>query len=72
MQSMAAKALPLHRTKAASKAIPGFDVIDYGQETYEFGSSEQDARHFDTYVLRALQDHADELSELFNKTSDES
>ena len=61
-----------YRTEGASKAIPGFDVIDYGQETYEFGSSEQDARHFDTYVLRALQDHADELRELFNKTSDES
>ncbi|MBR2753367.1 MAG: hypothetical protein IKE02_06605 [Lachnospiraceae bacterium] len=57
-----------YRTNSASKAIPGFDVIDYGQETYEFGSSEQDARHFDKYVLKALQDHADELKTLFNQT----
>lgn len=25
-----------YRAKAASKATPGFDVMDYGQETYEF------------------------------------
>ena len=56
-----------YRTNGASKAIPGFDVIDYGQETYEFGSSEQDARHFDKYVLKALQDHVDELENLFNQ-----
>lgn len=36
-----------YRTKGANKAIPGFDVMDYGQETYEFGSTNQDARHFD-------------------------
>ena len=57
-----------YRTNSASKAIPGFDVMDYGQETYEFGNSEQDARHFDKYVLKALQDHADELKTLFNQT----
>ncbi len=56
-----------YRTKGASKAIPGFDVIDYGQEDYVFGSSEKDARHWDTYVLKVLQEHADELSELFNQ-----
>ncbi|MCC8073179.1 MAG: hypothetical protein LIO62_03535 [Clostridiales bacterium] len=57
-----------YRTNGASKAIPGFDVIDYGQETYEFGSSTQDARHFDKYVLKVFEEHQDELSELF--TSD--
>ncbi len=55
-----------YRTKGASKAIPGFDVIDYGQEDYVFGSSEKDARHWDTYVLKVLQEHAEELSGLFN------
>lgn len=55
-----------YRTSSASKAIPGFDVIDYGQEAYEFGSSEQDARHFDSYLLKVLKEHADQLSELFN------
>ena len=55
-----------YRTKGASKATPGFDVMDYGQETYEFGSSTQDARHFDKYVLKALQEDAEILSELFN------
>lgn len=55
-----------YRTKGASKAIPGFDVIDYGQEDYVFGSSEKDARHWDAYVLKVLQEHAEELSGLFN------
>ena len=53
-------------TTGASKATPGFDVMDYGQETYEFGSSTQDARHFDKYVLKVLQEDAETLSELFN------
>lgn len=55
------------RTRGACKAIPGFDVMDYGQETYEFGSESQDARHFDKYVLKVLQEQADTLSPLFNK-----
>ena len=38
----------------------------HGQETYEFGSSTQDARHFDKYVLKVLQEDAEILSELFN------
>lgn len=55
-----------YRTNGVSKATPGFDVMDYGQETYEFGDSKNDARHFDKYVLKVLQEHADELSGLFN------
>ena len=57
-----------YRMKGANKAIPGFDVMDYGQETYEFGSTTQDARHFDKYVLKVLQEQADTLQELFNVT----
>ena len=53
-------------TTGTSKATPGFDVMDYGQENYEFGSSTQDARHFDKYVLKVLQEDAETLSELFN------
>ncbi len=59
-----------YRTNGASKAMPGFDVIDYGQETYEFGSSTQDARHFDKYVLKVLEEHQDELSDLFTTDSE--
>ncbi|MCC8182945.1 MAG: hypothetical protein LIO45_08275 [Clostridiales bacterium] len=55
-----------YRTAGASKAIPGFDVIDYGQEDYVFGSSTQDARHWNTFLLEIFQEHADTLSELFN------
>lgn len=55
-----------YRSKGASKATPGFDVIDYGQETYEFGSTTQDARHFDKYVLKVLQEQKETLEELFN------
>ncbi len=55
-----------YRTAGASKAMPGFDVIDYGQEDYVFGSDTQDARHWDTFLLEILQEHEDTLSELFN------
>ena len=55
-----------YRTAGASKAIPGFDVIDYGQEDYVFGSSSQDARHWNTFLLEIFEEHADTLSELFN------
>ena len=55
-----------YRTAGAAKAIPGFDVIDYGQEDYVFGSSTADARHWDKYVLKVFEEHADELAELFN------
>ena len=40
--------------------------MDYGQETYEFGSKSQDARHFDKYVLKVLQKNESTLSTLFH------
>ncbi len=55
-----------YRTAGASKAMPGFDVIDYGQEDYVFGSSTQDARHWNTFLLKIFQEYADTLSDLFN------
>lgn len=55
-----------YRTDNASKAVPGFDVIDYGQEDYVFGSSTKDARHWDRAVLTVFEEHADILAELFN------
>ncbi len=55
-----------YRTKGASKAIPGFDVIDYGQEDYVFGNEEQDARHWNRTLLEIFQEYADVLEPLFN------
>ncbi len=55
-----------YRTAGASKAMPGFDVIDYGQEDYVFGSSTQDARHWNSILLEIFEEHADTLSILFN------
>ena len=55
-----------YRTAGASKAIPGFDVIDYGQEDYVFGDSEQDARHWNTFLLDIFEEYADVLEPLFN------
>ncbi len=55
-----------YRTSGASKAIPGFDVMDYGQEDYVFGSSTADARHWDKYVLKVFEEHQDVLADLFN------
>ena len=56
-----------YRTAGAAKAVPGFDVIDYGQEDYVFGSSTADARHWDEHLLKILKENKDTLSELFNK-----
>ena len=56
-----------YRSAGSSKAVPGFDVIDYGQEDYVFGSADSDARHWDSYLLKVLEEHQDELSELFNQ-----
>lgn len=55
-----------YRTAGASKSIPGFDVIDYGQEDYVFGNAKADARHWDTFVLEVFEKHADVLEPLFN------
>ena len=55
-----------YRTNCASKTIPGFDVMDYGQEDYVFGDSDSDARHWSEKLLEVLEEHADVLSELFN------
>lgn len=56
-----------YRTSGASKAIPGFDVMDYGQEDYVFGSSAADARHWNKYVLKVFEENAETLSALFNE-----
>ncbi len=56
-----------YRTSGASKAMPGFDVIDYGQEDYVFGNSESDARHWNQYLLDIFDEYADVLEPLFNQ-----
>lgn len=55
-----------YRTNGASKATPGFDVIDYGQEDYVFGNAEVDARHWNKYLLDIFEEHSDILEPLFN------
>ena len=55
-----------YRTSGASKAVPGFDVIDYGQEDYVFGDGDTDARHWSAWVLKALQENREALESLFN------
>ena len=55
------------RTSGAAKAIPGFDVMDYGQEDDVFGSSSADARHWDKTVMKVFQEHSDTLAALFNR-----
>ena len=54
------------RTTGASKAVPGFDVIDYGQEDYVFGNSDNDARHWSEWVLKAFNENRETLEALFN------
>jgi hypothetical protein len=57
-----------YRNSGASKAVPGFDTIDYGQEDYVFGSAEKDARHWDVFVNGIFQnaEYAKVLASLFN------
>ena len=57
----------VYRTKGASKAVPGFDVIDYGQEDYVFGDSDTNARHWSEWVLKVLRENQEALESLFNK-----
>ena len=59
-----------YRTSGSSKATPGFDVMDYGQEDYVFGSFTADARHWDKYVLKVMEENVDTLSELFNSVGE--
>ena len=59
-----------YRTAGASKAVPGFDVIDYGQEDYVFGDSDSDARHWNRYLLDIFTEYADVLEPLFNADSE--
>ncbi|MBQ6959357.1 MAG: hypothetical protein IJP78_00095 [Clostridia bacterium] len=56
-----------YRTKGASKAVPGFDVIDYCQEDYVFGDSDTNARHWSEWVLKVLLENQEALESLFNK-----
>lgn len=58
-----------YRTAGASKAMPGFDVIDYGQEDYVFGDEDTDARHWNSYLLEIFEEYADVLEPLFNSES---
>lgn len=64
--SIALPDIAAYRTNGASKAMPGFDVIDYGQEDYVFGDSEQDARHWNARLLAVFEEYADTLAPLFN------
>ena len=58
-----------YRNSGAMKAVPGFDVIDYGQEDYVFGSAEADARHWNIILNDIFQNqkYAQVLAPLFNQ-----
>ncbi len=60
------KDIAAYRTAGANKAMPAFDVIDYGQEDYVFGNTEKDARHWNTYLLEIFEKYGDVLEPLFN------
>ncbi|MFV0440453.1 MAG: hypothetical protein ACK5LV_04085 [Lachnospirales bacterium] len=56
-----------YRTSKTSKAVPGFDVIDYGQEDYVFSNEDVNARHRNTYLLKIYEEYRDVLEPLFNE-----
>ena len=57
----------VYRNSGATKAVPGFDVIDHGQENYVFGDSDSDARHWDVFLNDIFQneEYAEVLRNLF-------
>lgn len=57
-----------YRNSGAMKAVPGFDVIDYGQEDYVFGNAERDARHWNKVLSDIFnhEEYAEVLAPLFN------
>lgn len=57
-----------YRNAGAMKAVPGFDVLDYGQEDYVFGNEETDARHWNPILDQIFQtpEYAQILGPLFN------
>ena len=57
-----------YRNSGATKAVPGFDVIDHGQENYVFGNESEDARHWNAFLNDIFQNeaYASVLRELFN------
>lgn len=61
-----------YRNGGGTKAVPGFDVIDHGQENYVFGDEEDDARHWDTFLNEIFQneERAAVLRELFNASAE--
>ena len=58
-----------YRNSGATKAVPGFDVIDHGQENYVFGNASEDARHWNVFLNDIFQNeaYASMPRELFNK-----
>ena len=48
----------IYRGAKMMKPVPGFDVITYGQEVWEFGSATKDGRHFSVFVNDILSDPA--------------
>lgn len=59
-----------YRNAKSSKAVPGFDVENGGQENYVFGNEEVDTRHWDIYVAEIFADaeKAAVLRPLYNAT----
>ena len=58
-----------YRNSGASKAVPGFDVIDHGQENYVFGNETEDARHWNVFLNDIFQneEYAGKLRQLFHE-----
>lgn len=55
--------------EVTGKAMPGFDIVDYGQEDYVFENTEKDVCHWNTHLLEILEKYADVLEPLFHGMS---
>ncbi|MGC3979717.1 MAG: hypothetical protein QM808_00475 [Steroidobacteraceae bacterium] len=55
-----------YRDSTSSKPVPGFDVVDYGQEDWVFGNREADGRHWDNFLPKVFEEQAATLAPLFN------
>ena len=56
----------VYRIACAGKAVPGFNVINCGQEDYVFDDSDTNARHWSPWVFKALNENREKREALFS------
>ncbi|MCR4605300.1 MAG: hypothetical protein K5639_04800 [Eubacterium sp.] len=67
--SLEIKDVTAYRTSFADKAVPCFDEPDYGPMNLLFGDEKKEARHWDSYLLKAMSENKNILGALFENNN---